>query len=320
VIDPRTGDVRAMATAPGFNANTYASTWKPLQRNRAVTDTYEPGSTFKLVTVAGALSEHLVTPSTSFVLPYSIHVADRIIHDAEPRGTETMTVAQILARSSNVGAITLAERLDQTALARWITRFGFGKLTGIDYPGESPGIVLPEKDWSGSTIGNVPIGQGISVTPVQLASAYAAIANHGVWIRPHLVDHVGDGASVHAARHRIVSRTVAAQVLAMLKNVVLDGTGQLAAVPGYQVAGKTGTASKVDPDGTYSKSRYVASFIGIVPASRPRLVILVSVDEPHGAIWGGTVAAPAFAEIAKFDLQYLDGGITPDDPSSMASP
>ena len=320
VLDPRSGAVLAMATAPGFNANAYGQVWHPLQRNRAVTDTYEPGSTFKLVTVAGALSEHLVTPSTSFILPYSIHVADRIIHDAEPRGTETMTVAQILARSSNVGAITLAERLGQHALAGWISRFGFGRRTGIDFPGESPGIALPEKDWSGSTIGNVPIGQGISVTPVQLASAYAAIANRGVWIRPHLIDHIGDGASVHAARRRIVSRGVARQLLLMLKNVVLDGTGALAAVPGYEVAGKTGTASKVDSDGTYSKSRYVASFVGVVPASRPRLVILVSVDEPRGAIWGGVVAAPAFSQIAKFDLQYLDGGITPDAPSTTLTP
>src|SRR5205085_1382890 len=154
---------------------------------------------------------------------------------------------------------------------------------------------------------------------IQLASAYAAIANRGVWVRPHLVDHVGDGASVAAARRRIVSRGVAAQVLGMLKNVVLDGTGTLAAVPGYQVAGKTGTAAKVDPDGTYSDSRYVASFVGIVPASRPRLVILVSVDEPHGAIWGGVVAAPAFSQIATFDLQYLEGGITPDAPGTAGA-
>jgi cell division protein FtsI (penicillin-binding protein 3) len=320
VLDPRTGAVLAMATAPGFNANAYSNVWHPLQRNRAVTDTYEPGSTFKLVTVAGALSQQLVTPSTSFVLPYSIHVADRIIHDAEPRGTETMTVAQILSRSSNVGAITLAERLGRHRLAGWISRFGFGRRTGIDFPGESPGIVVPEKHWSGSTIGNVPIGQGIAVTPLQLAAAYAAVANRGVWARPHLVDHVGDGASARADRHRIVSRGIAVQVLQMLKNVVLDGgTGTLAAVPGYQVAGKTGTAAKVDPDGTYSKSRYVASFVGIVPASRPRLVILVSVDEPQGAIWGGVVAAPAFSQIAKFDLQYLEGGITPDDPSTALS-
>ncbi|MGB2874229.1 MAG: penicillin-binding protein 2 [Gaiellaceae bacterium] len=316
VLDPHSGAVLAMAVAPSFDANTYPQVWRAFQRNRAVTDTYEPGSTFKLVTVAGALSEHLVSPSTSFVLPYQIHVADRIIHDAEPRGTETMTVARILARSSNVGAITLAERLGQHRLAQWISRFGFGKPSGIDYPGESPGIVVPENKWSGSTIGNVPIGQGIAVTPIQLASAYAAIANRGVWVRPHLVHHVGDGASVVPARQRIVSRAVAAQLLAMLKNVVLDGTGQLAAVPGYQVAGKTGTAAKVDRDGTYSKTRYVASFVGVVPASRPRLVILVSVDEPRGAIWGGVVAAPAFSQIAKFDLQYLDGGITPDAPAT----
>jgi cell division protein FtsI (penicillin-binding protein 3) len=319
VLDPRTGGVLAMAVAPGFDANAYPQTWRVFQRNRAVTDTYEPGSTFKLVTVAGALSDHLVSPSTSFVLPYSIHVADRIIHDAEPRGTETMTVAQILARSSNVGAITLAEKLRQHRLAQWISRFGFGRPTGIDYPGESPGIVVPEKDWSGSTIGNVPIGQGIAVTPIQLASAYAAIANRGMWVRSHLVDHVGDGSAVVASRRRIVSRGVAAQLLAMLKNVVLDGTGTLAAVPGYQVAGKTGTAAKVDPDGTYSDSRYVASFVGIVPASRPRLVILVSVDEPHGAIWGGVVAAPAFSQIAQFDLQYLEGGITPDAPATTTA-
>jgi cell division protein FtsI/penicillin-binding protein 2 len=256
------------------------------------------------------LSDRLVTPTSSFVLPYSIHVADRIIHDAEPRGTETMNVAQILARSSNVGAITLAERLGQHRLAQWISRFGFGRPTGIDYPGESPGIVVPERQWSGSTIGNVPIGQGIAVTPIQMASAYAAVANRGIWVRPHLVDHVGDGASVLEPRHRIVSRRVSRQVLGMLKNVVLDGTGTLAAVPGYQVAGKTGTAAKVDPDGTYSDSRYVASFIGVVPASRPRLVILVSVDEPRGAICGGVVAAPAFSQIARFDLQYLE--VPPD--------
>jgi cell division protein FtsI (penicillin-binding protein 3) len=319
VLDPRTGAVLAMAVAPGFDANRYPQTWREFQRNRAVTDTYEPGSTFKVVTVAGVLSDHLVTPTTRFVLPYSIHVADRVIHDAEPRGTETMSVAQILSRSSNVGAITLAERLRKRRLGQWIGRFGFGKPTGIDYPGESSGIVLPVQRWSGSTIGNVPIGQGIAVTPIQMASAYAAIANHGVWLRPHLVDHIGDRRSVVSTRRRIVSRPVAAQVLAMLKNVVLDGTGTLAAVPGYQVAGKTGTAAKVDPDGTYSTSRYVASFIGIVPASRPRLVILVSVDEPHGAIWGGVVAAPAFSQIARFDLQYLEGGITPDAPSTLAS-
>src|SRR6266536_1460543 len=208
VLDPRTGAVRAMAVAPGFDANRYPDVWRPLQRNRAVTDTYEPGSTFKLVTVAGALSEHLVTPSTTFTLPYSIQVADRVIHDAEPRGTETMSVAQILSQSSNVGAITLAEILRRHRLAQWIPRFGFGKQTGIDYPGETAGIVLPEQEWSGSTIGNVPIGQGIAVTPIQMAAAYGAVANRGLWVQPHLVDHVGDGRSLVPKRRRIVSRAV----------------------------------------------------------------------------------------------------------------
>jgi cell division protein FtsI/penicillin-binding protein 2 len=319
VLDPATGAVRAMATAPGFDANSYPQVWRALQRNRAVTDTYEPGSTFKLVTVAGALSERLVSPSTTFTLPYYIHVADRTIHDAEPRGTETMSVSQILSRSSNVGAITLAEKLSQHRLVQWISRFGFGHLTGIDFPGESPGIVLPEDKWSGSSIGNIPIGQGIAVTPIQMASAYAAIANRGVWVRPHLVERIGASASTRPTRRRIVSPWVASELMAMLKNVVAEGTGTLAAVPGYQVAGKTGTAAKPDPQGGYSDTRYVASFVGVVPASRPRLVILVSVDEPRGAIWGGVVAAPAFAEIAKFDLQYLDGGVPPDAPTTATA-
>ena len=319
VLDPATGAVRAMATAPGFDANSYPQVWRVLQRNRAVTDTYEPGSTFKLVTVAGALSERLVSPSTTFTLPYYIHVADRTIHDAEPRGTETMSVSQILSRSSNVGAITLAEKLSQHRLVQWISRFGFGHLTGIDFPGESPGIVLPEDKWSGSSIGNIPIGQGIAVTPIQMASAYAAIANRGVWVRPHLVERIGASASTRPARRRIVSPWVASELMAMLKNVVAEGTGTLAAVPGYQVAGKTGTAAKPDPQGGYSDTRYVASFVGVVPASRPRLVILVSVDEPRGAIWGGVVASPAFAEIAKFDLQYLDGGVPPDAPTTATA-
>jgi cell division protein FtsI/penicillin-binding protein 2 len=153
-----------------------------------------------------------------------------------------------------------------------------------------------------------------------MASAYAAIANRGLWVRPHLVDHVGDGRTVRPARRRVVSRWVASQLMGMLKNVVAEGTGTLAAVPGYQVAGKTGTAAKPDLRGGYSTSRYVASFVGVVPASRPRLVILVSVDEPRGAIWGGVVAAPAFAQIAKFDLQYLDGGVPPDAPTTASTP
>jgi cell division protein FtsI (penicillin-binding protein 3) len=310
VLDPRTGAILAMAVQPGFNANRFPSAPSDLQRNRTVTDTYEPGSTFKLITVAGALSEGIVAPTTRFTLPYSLHVADRVIHDAEERGVVNYSVAQILAHSSNIGAITLAQMLGRTRLSSWITKFGFGRTTGVDFPGESPGIVLPPDKWSGSTIGNVPIGQGIAVTPVQMAAAYAAIANRGVWSRPHLVDHVAGGARPSLNRRRLVSPRIAKQLMRMLKDVVAEGTGQYAAMPGYQVAGKTGTAQKPDSRGGYATGRYVASFVGIVPASRPRFVILVAVDEPHGAIWGGTVAAPAFQQIARFDLQYLE--VPPD--------
>jgi cell division protein FtsI (penicillin-binding protein 3) len=306
VMNPRNGQVLAMAVEPGFDANRSSQTDRDTQRNRAVTDTYEPGSTFKVVTVAGALSQGLVTPSSQFTLPPSIQVADRVIHEAHRTDTQRMTVAEILSNSSNVGTVTLAELLGRQRLESWISRFGFGRKTGIDFPGETSGI-LPSY-WSGSTIGTLPIGHGIAITPVQMAAAYAAVANRGVWVRPRLVMGGPLGKGPH--RHRIISRHVADQLMSMLRDVVIEGTGIEAEVDGYQVAGKTGTAAKPDPRGGYSTSRYVASFVGVVPASNPRLVILVTVDEPHGAIWGGVVAAPAFQEIAKFALQYLE--IPPD--------
>ncbi len=310
VLDPHTGAILAMAQEPGYNANDFpAATAHNLTVDHAVNDVFEPGSVFKVVTVGGALSEHKVTPQTAFTLPYSIHVADRVIHDAEPRSTERMTVAQILQRSSNVGAITIAERyLGESGLKRWMARFGFGRRTGIDFPGESPGL-LPSY-WSGSTIGNLPIGQGVSVTSIQLASVYAAIANGGEWIQPHLVDRILGEPPRPLHRRRILTPAIDEELRTMLKGVVSDqGTAKLAAIPGYTVAGKTGTAQKPGPNG-YVSGAYVATFVGMVPASNPRLVVLVSVDEPHGEIYGGLVAAPAFEQIASFDLQYLE--VPPD--------
>jgi cell division protein FtsI/penicillin-binding protein 2 len=315
VLDPRTGGILAMAVERGYDANRFPIVPKDRQRNRTVTDTYEPGSTFKVVTVSAVLSEGLVTPETAFTLPYEIHVADRVIRDAHPRGTERLTVDQILSQSSNVGTITLAEKLGAARLSEWISRFGFGHLTGIDYPGETPGIVPPLDKWSGSTIGTLPIGHGIAITPVQMAAAYGTVANDGVWLQPHLVDRIGSHARRDVKSRRILSPGVSRQVLKMMEDVVIEGTGQEAQVPGYKVAGKTGTAAKPDPSGGYSTSRYVASFVGIVPATNPRLVILVTVDEPQAAIWGGVVAAPAFQQIAGFDLQYLE--IRPDDPATL---
>jgi cell division protein FtsI (penicillin-binding protein 3)/stage V sporulation protein D (sporulation-specific penicillin-binding protein) len=310
VLDPHSGAILAMAQEPGYNANGFPqATGRGLTVDHAVNDVFEPGSVFKVVTIGGALSEHKVTPQTAFTLPYSIHVADRVIHDAETRPTERMTVSQILQRSSNVGAITIAERyLGETGLKTWMSRFGFGHRTGIDYPGETKGL-LPSY-WSGSTIGNVPIGQGVSVTSIQLASAYAAIANGGVWVQPHLVDRVVGDQPPRLHRRRILTPDVDYELRTMLKGVVSDqGTAELAAIPGYTVAGKTGTAQKPGPNG-YIPGAYVATFVGMVPATHPRLVVLVSVDQPQGGIYGGTVAAPAFEQIASFGLQYLE--VPPD--------
>jgi cell division protein FtsI/penicillin-binding protein 2 len=317
VLDPSTGEVLAMAQAPGYDANNTGNAGPSLTRNRAVTDTYEPGSTFKLVTATAVLSDGLVKPTTRFTLPVCIQVANYCIHDAEERNVVNYSVAQILQYSSNVGAITLAEKLGAPALARWIDRFGFGHPTGLDFPGESPGQVLPLEQWSGSTIGNVPIGQGIGVTPIQMASVYAAVANDGVWVQPHLVTRVGGRAPLKPERRRIMSTAVDRQIKSMLTGVVLAGTGTAAAIPGYTVAGKTGTGSIPGPHGYADSLGYMASFVGMVPASNPRLVVLVVVDRPRGAIFGGVVAAPAFQAIAKFDLQYLE--VPPDAPRTALS-
>jgi cell division protein FtsI (penicillin-binding protein 3) len=309
LLDIRSGGLLAMANAPGFDANQFAQVSPDWSRNRAVTDTFEPGSTFKVVTVAAALAERLVGPQTTFTLAPSLKLYDRVIREDARDVTETMSVAEILSRSSNVGLVRLAQALGEKRLDEWIRRFGFGRRTGIEYPGETRGIVHPHEKWSGTTIGNIPIGQGISVTPVQMAAAYGALANGGVWVQPHLVRRVADEEAPPPQRRRVVSPGVAQHILRMLQGVVRDGSGYRAAVDGYQVAGKTGTAEKPDERG-YGTGNYVASFVGIVPASAPRLAILVLVDEPQGQYYGGMVAAPAFGELARFALQYLE--IAPD--------
>jgi cell division protein FtsI/penicillin-binding protein 2 len=312
VMDPRTGAILAMANYPTFDANSFSTASPDARRNRAVTDAYEPGSTFKIVTIAGALEDNIVSPTSTFTLAPTIQVADRVIHEAHIRGTEVMNVKEILSQSSNIGTITIAEMLGSGELSGWIDRFGFGKPTGVDYPGESSGLVLPLDKWSGSTIGTVPIGQGIAVTPLQMVSAYATIGNGGVRVTPHLVEKVG---SKRVATHkgtRIVSRHTAERMMSMFRGVVVEGTGTEAAIPGYTVAGKTGTAQKAE-NGRYVR-KYVASFVGLVPAEKPRFAILVMVDEPHGDIYGGVVAAPAFRDIARFALQYLE--VQPDAPET----
>jgi cell division protein FtsI (penicillin-binding protein 3) len=303
VMDPRSGDVLAMANWPRVDANRVEEAPAWARVNRAVGFTYEPGSTFKSFTVAGALASGVVRPETAFRVGPQIQVADRVIKEAHGTGG-IFTVSDILARSSNVGAVRIGQRLGARRFDRWVHRFGFGRLTDLPLPGESPGIVPRAKDYSGSSIGNLPIGQGLAVTPMQMVAGYAAIANGGVLVKPRLVM---DGEPAEA--QRVLSATTAARVRRMLEGVLgPTGTAPEAAVEGYDIAGKTGTAEKAE-DGEYSKDKYVASFVGFAPAQDPRLLVAVIVDEPKVIHTGGAVAAPAFEKIASFALPYL--GIPP---------
>jgi cell division protein FtsI (penicillin-binding protein 3) len=308
VMNPNTGAILAMASWPQVNPNDPGASSPEDLENRAVSFDYEPGSTFKAVTVAGALQQHLVTPTTSFFIPDQIQVADRTIHDDTEHADEDLTTAQILAQSSNVGAIKIGALEGPNDFHEWVEKFGFGERTGVELPGEEIGDVLPVAKYSGSSMGNLPIGQGQLVTPLQMATAYATIANGGILRRPHVIQSVGARAQATPAGHRVISAQTAASLRQMLEGVLAPGgTASEVSIPGYQLAGKTGTASKVNPaTGEYSKTAYVASFMGFAPASDPKLLCAVIVDEPQeGSIYGGTVAAPAFGEIMSFALPYL---------------
>ncbi|HEX6227898.1 MAG TPA: penicillin-binding protein 2 [Solirubrobacterales bacterium] len=305
VMDPRSSQVLAMANWPPVDPSDLSSADPEDLLNRATGFTYEPGSTFKAFTVAAALEERMVGPSTTYTLAPSIQVADRTIEESHPRGAVSMSVAEILAHSSNVGAVTIGLQLGSERFSRWIRRFGFGRPTGVRFPGEERGLVPELEEYSGSTMGNLPIGQGLSVTPMQMAAGYAAIANGGILRRPQLIRQV-DGEPVATPRgRRVISGAVAAEVRTMLEGVLgPGGTASEVSVPGYTLAGKTGTA-EVAENGTYSETKYVASFIGFAPAQDPRLLVAVIVDQPQGEIYGAAVAAPAFGEIAAFALPYL---------------
>ncbi len=309
VMDPNTGAILALANWPRVNANDPGGAPAADSQDRAVSYNYEPGSTFKAVTVAGALQDGDITPDTQFNVPSVLQVADRQIHDAEDHGDETLSVADILRVSSNIGADEIGMKLGPQRFDYWVHRFGFGSPTGIDLPSEERGIVLHYWQYSGSSMGNLPMGQGESVTPIQMATAYAAIANGGMLRAPHIVKAIGGKPTRLPTAHRIISTSTAAQLRTMLRGVFADGgTASGAAIPGYDLAGKTGTAN-VAVNGSYSSTAYIASFIGFVPASHPQLLVAVMVDEPQGSIYGGSVAAPAFQKIVGWAVPYL--GISP---------
>ena len=304
-MDPRSSKLLAIANWPPVDPTDLSSAEPEDLLNRATGFTYEPGSTFKAFTVAAALEEGEVTPSSYFTLPPTLQVADRVIEESHARGTATMSVAEILAHSSNVGAVTIGLGLGSEKFSRWIDRLGFGRPTGVPFPAEEQGIVPELDEYSGSTMGNLPLGQGLAVTPMQMMAGYAAIANGGMLRRPRLIESVGDEAVPSPPGRRVIGPDVAVEVRTMLEGVLAPGgTASEVSVPGYTLAGKTGT-SQVAENGTYSETKYVASFIGFAPAADPRLLVAVIVDQPQGEIYGGSVAAPAFGEIAEFALPYL---------------
>ena len=300
------GSILALANTPAYDNNEFGNVPAEDQRDRVLTDPYEPGSTFKAFTVASALEEGAVTPSSKFVVPDHMTVADHIINDSRPHETEVMTPGDVLEHSSNVGATKVAKELGGKELYDYIRAFGFGKPTGVDLWGEDLGLVPAYKDWSGVSIGNIPFGQGFTVTPLQLVSGYATLVNGGRRVTPHVTEQE----TSQGQGQRVISKKTSAIVRGMLQGVVDDGSGHFAQISGYTVAGKTGTSQKVDPTtGTYG-NQYVASFVGFAPATDPEYVMLVAVDEPKTSYWGELVAVPAFHQVMSFTLGYFN--VPPD--------
>ena len=316
ILDPASGAVLAMATVPAFDPNSFQRSSSEAWKNRAITDVFEPGSTFKIVTAAAALEGNLFDPSDTIDCEMGgITLGGVLIRDHHP--FDLLTFREVIARSSNVGAIKLGLRVGRRALYEQIGRFGFGRATGIDLPGEERGLVRQLDSWSTRDPAYISFGQGISVTALQLTNAFAAVANGGTLYRPFIVAGVGRGDSFEPMPRRpeVVGSPIGAATARtlerMLEAVVEEGTGQKAAVPGYRVAGKTGTAQKPVPGG-YSPDKHLASFVGFAPARDPAFVALVMVDEPVGLFHGGDVAAPVFAAVARQTLAYL--GVPPAAP------
>ena len=323
VMDPKTGEILAMASAPAPAEGDYRQATADQVRLRAITDVYEPGSTFKAVTLGAGLATGRILPSTRVEVGSEWQLYDGILHDSHPDpGVKTATEA--LRMSSNIGVAKLAyEHLSTSGghdsiLARWIDRFGFGAPTGIDLPGEVAGIVPAYKDWSGTSPLNIPIGHGVAATPIQIAQLYATIANDGLQTTPHLVTRIGGQGPVVLQQQRVMPARAARRLATMLEGVVSDqGTGSAAQIPGYSVAGKTGTTKKIDKNGTYSDNRYLSWFVGFAPAKNPRILTLIMVDEPHGGqYYGGEVAGPAFAKLTERALIAL--GVQQDRPETAA--
>lgn len=311
VMDPKTGDVLALSNRPTYDINSFGNVSLEKKRNRVVTDMFEPGSTFKIVTAAAALENKAVNLNDKFFCENGAYkIAGHILHDHKPHGW--LTFRQVIEKSSNIGTVKVAQILGPSELYRYIKAFGFGELTDIDLPGEVPGFIRPTSQWSKLSISAIPMGQEITVTPIQLACAISTIANGGELVKPRIVKAVQDkqGETIKSfeptAVRRVLSEETDAVMRDILSGVVSDGTGKLAEVEGYKVAGKTGTSQKIEPNGTYSHSKFIASFIGFAPADDPKIAVVVMLDEPRPFYYGGVVAAPVFKRVTQDVLRYLE--------------
>jgi cell division protein FtsI (penicillin-binding protein 3) len=312
VLDPRSGEVLAMANLPFFNPNEPSACTQAALRNRSIGDALEPGSIMKTFVLSAALEERVVTRETLFncengAMPFQ----GGVLHDTHSYGV--LAVNDIIAKSSNIGSTKIAQRLGAANYHRFLKAFGFGDKTGIDLPGEALGMLRPVSQWSGRSIASVAIGQEVSVTPIQMAAAFSAAVNGGVLWRPRVARELVSPEGTVLKRfepqkvRQVISPETSRQVVETLVHVVEEGTGKAAAVEGYAVGGKTGTAQKYDPVlKTYSNHKYLASFVGVAPARDPRVVVLVMIDEPQGAIYGGSVAAPVFKRVVQRTLRYLN--------------
>jgi cell division protein FtsI (penicillin-binding protein 3) len=310
VMDPRTGQIYALATVPTFDPNKPASAAQSDITNRAVSEVFEPGSTSKIMTMSAVIEERKAGPLTKIVVPPVLRTPYKTWHDDVPHGTLHLTLNGVLARSSNIGTILAAQRIGGAKLYSYLKKFGIGEATGLHFPGESRGYVPPPAKWSATSFGTIAFGQGLSLTAVQAASVYATIANDGVRVAPTLVAGYTspDGTYQPAPAPtsvRVVSPSTAAQVRTMLESVVSeDGTAPKAAIAGYRVAGKTGTANRID-DSCGCYRGYTASFIGMAPADAPRLVVAVFLQNPRNGHFGGQLAAPVFKKVMSFSLEHL---------------
>jgi len=310
VMDPKTGEILAFANRPTYNLEDASHSTPESRLDRAIVLTYEPGSVFKIVTTSGALQEGVIHEGDMINCEHGAYrVGNHILHDHEPLGT--ITFKQVIEQSSNIGTTKVAQKLGAQRVYNYAHHFRFGMRTGIDLPGEATGILKPVSQWSKTSIGAVPIGQEVTVTPIQLACAISAIANNGIYMRPFVVKYIKDanGQIVYAHTPQILDQVISAatarRVKAILKGVVDEGTGTKAQIPGVTVAGKTGTAQKVVA-GSYSHSHFYATFAGFAPVDNPRLAALVYFDDPHPSYYGGSVSAPVFSEVVGDALKYLN--------------